>query len=121
MKTLRLVATTILIIVMVMGMTGCTDNSASSPLVVKTAASANASLKMTSKEHVTIPVGALISKEGTAFVYVIENGIALKKSVVSGLSNDTMNEILSGLNSGEIVATSNTHILQDQMPVSVGK
>lgn len=83
--------------------------------------SGRTAIKMASTGHVIIPLSAVTHAEGISYVFTIENGLAMKKTVVTGLKNNDAIEILSGLNSGEIVATNNTHILQNEMRVTSGK
>lgn len=80
--------------------------------------SARTDIVFKGNSHVVVPVSALVTSEGKNFVYVINEGKAEKRAVVSGLKNSDTVEILTGLEAGEIVAISNTHIIQDQMTVS---
>ena len=51
------------------------------------------------------------------FVYVVEEGILVKKPVVTGISSDTMIQIVEGLSEGEQVVTEVTAALMEGMPV----
>ena len=81
--------------------------------------SARFAIEINGKSHVVIPVNAVVNAEGQSYVFVIKDQVATKREVVTGLKNETSIEILSGLEKGEVIAISNTHILQDQMLVNV--
>jgi len=53
------------------------------------------------------------------FVYIPENGRAVKREVTTGLGNTNDIEILSGLSEGETVVISNVAILLDNAPIRV--
>ncbi|MBF4694981.1 efflux RND transporter periplasmic adaptor subunit [Fusibacter ferrireducens] len=81
--------------------------------------SARFEIEVKGKPHVMIPLNAVVNAEGQSYVYVIKDQVAIKREVVTGLKNDTSVEILSGLEKGEVIAITNTHILQDQMLVKI--
>lgn len=85
---------------------------------LKPGLSASASIKVTGAQNIIVPVSSVQTSDGASFVYVLENGAAVKKSVKTGLSNTNSIEILSGLNEGDKVITSNVSILADGMKVS---
>ena len=67
---------------------------------------------------VLIPVTAVnVDMEGE-FVYVVEEGILVKKRVVTGISSDTMVQITEGLAEGEQVVTDVTANLMEGMTVA---
>ena len=54
-----------------------------------------------------IPLGAVLSEnDGTPYVYVINNNVPEKREITVGVQGDTYFEVLSGLQEGELVATS---------------
>lgn len=85
---------------------------------LKPGLSARASIKVSGAQTIVVPLAAVQTKDGASFVYVLENGAAVKKPVKAGLSNTNSIEILSGLNEGEKIITSNVSIISDGMQVS---
>lgn len=67
---------------------------------------------------VLVPITAVNADVDGEFVYVVENGILVKKRVTTGISTDTMIEIREGLSEGEQVVTSVTADLYDGMIVA---
>ncbi len=69
---------------------------------------------------ITIP-NALIDKDsnGKHFVFVVENGIAIKRYVEVGRISGTEVEILNGLNFGDSLIVEGTHLLEDSSKVLV--
>lgn len=67
---------------------------------------------------VLVPITAVNADVDGEFVYVVENGILVKKRVTTGISTDTMIEIREGLSEGEQVVTSVTADLYDGMTVA---
>ncbi|NJD63502.1 MAG: efflux RND transporter periplasmic adaptor subunit [Deltaproteobacteria bacterium] len=59
------------------------------------------------KDNVLLaPSAAVMEREGRKFVYVAENGKAVRKAVTAGISNWDWTEILKGISSGDPVITS---------------
>lgn len=85
---------------------------------LKAGLSASASIKVTGAQNIIVPVSAVVANNGDPYVFVLQNGTAVKKSVKTGLSNTNSIEILSGLNEGDKVITSNVNILTDGMQVN---
>ena len=85
---------------------------------LKPGLSANASIEVTGAQNIIVPVSAVTTENAEAYVYVLENGAAIKKPVKTGLSNTNDIEILSGLDEGEKVITSNVSIIFDGMQVN---
>jgi len=52
------------------------------------------------------PSAAVMEREGRKFVYVAENGKAVRKDVATGISNWDWTEILKGVSRGDLVITS---------------
>ena len=53
-----------------------------------------------------VPVSVVNVDMDGEFVYVVENGVLAKRRVVTGISSDTMIQIVEGLVEGEGVVTS---------------
>lgn len=69
------------------------------------------------KEAVIVPVSAVnVDMEGD-FVYAVEDGILVKKLVETGISSDTMVQILSGIEEGTQIVTEVTTGLEEGMAV----
>lgn len=81
--------------------------------------SAHADIKATGMERLIVPATALVDNNGESYLYVIEDGIAKKTMVLTGLQNDEKVEILKGLKGGETVAVTNANHLFDGMPVAI--
>lgn len=69
------------------------------------------------KDTVLVPVGAVNVDMDSEFVYVVENNILTKKPVVTGISSDTMIQILEGVKEGDQLVTEVTGGLQEGMTV----
>lgn len=80
--------------------------------------SAHAQLSVKSDAHLSVPAGAVVTESGQSFVFVIQNGLAKKVNVIAGITNGTYTEILSGLNEGQEIISSQTNILKENMPVA---
>ena len=66
-----------------------------------------------------IPTDALCSDEEGDYVFVINDGKAEKRSVVTGVRNDDMAEVSEGLFAGEIVGWDEMSELTDGQKVKV--
>ncbi len=67
---------------------------------------------------ILIPVGAVNVDVDGEFVYVVdENGILTKQPIVTGISSDTMVQVLEGISEGEQIVTDVTADLQEGMSV----
>jgi len=73
---------------------------------IKPGMSVSIAVITSSKQGVlSVPIGAVKTSGGSSYVEVLENGKLVKKTVTTGLSNDTMVEIVEGLEEGEQVVT----------------
>jgi RND family efflux transporter MFP subunit len=80
---------------------------------------AKASFTITGAPGIIVPLSAVASGEdGQAFVFVVTGGKVHKTQVTLGMRNDADAQALSGLQAGEMVATSNVEALQDGMEVA---
>lgn len=83
--------------------------------------SAHAEIRAKGAERLIVPASALVDHNGETYVFVIEDGIAKKTTVLTGLQNDEQVEILQGLKGGETVAVTNANHLFNGMPVEIVK
>lgn len=83
--------------------------------------SAHAEILVKGASHIIVPQAAIVENKGESYLFVIENGIAKKKTVITGLRNDQDIEILKGLGGKEIVAITNANNLFDDMAVEIVK
>jgi RND family efflux transporter MFP subunit len=81
--------------------------------------SAHAALNVIGKTGVVVPTAAVLESGEKSYVFVIQNGVALKRVVTTGLRNDQGVEILKGVAAGEMVAVTNIRALSDNLPVNV--
>ena len=58
-----------------------------------------------SKDTILVPVTAVNVDSTGEFVYVIENNVVVKKQIETGISSDTMTEVLSGVSEGDQLIT----------------
>lgn len=83
--------------------------------------SAHADIKAKGMDHLIVPSSAVVENNGGNYLFVIEDGIAKKTTVLTGLQNDDEIEILKGLKGGEAVAVTNANHLFDGMPIQIMK
>ncbi len=79
-----------------------------------------ASFPVTQKDNtVYIPSsGILKNDDGTSYIYINSGGVARKTNVETGIEDASGNiEVLSGVNAGDMVITSNLSSLRDGAPV----
>jgi len=85
--------------------------------------SARASIPITpdsAATHITVPNTALQTGDSQTFVYVVASDSTVsKRTVTTGVKNDTDTEILNGLKAGETVVTANFAGLSDGAKVQV--
>jgi HlyD family secretion protein len=86
---------------------------------LKPGLTAHAALNVQKQQNPVVPVTAVQKENDKSFVYVVEDGRAMKRAVTTGLGNTNDIEILTGLNEGETVAVNNVNLLSDNMPVRV--
>lgn len=65
------------------------------------------------KKMLVLPIGALSGSEGEYSVFIIENGVARKRSVNIGEIDQQLAEVKSGIKEGEKVIVTNLNTLQD--------
>lgn len=66
----------------------------------------------------TVPISAMIDDKWHS-LFIVENGLLKQRRVVTGISDGKYVEILSGLSEGEIVITSGTDGLQEDIQIEV--
>jgi RND family efflux transporter MFP subunit len=79
-------------------------------------------VELTVLEHKDVPVipaDALLKEGEENFAYIVNGGKALKKKVVTGISDGVKTEILSGLNAGEQLIVAGHYSLKDGMTVTL--
>jgi RND family efflux transporter MFP subunit len=81
--------------------------------------SAHADILARGAERLIVPLTAVVDHNGESYLFVIEDGIAKKATVLTGLRNNENIEILTGLSGGETVAVTNANHLFDGMPVQI--
>lgn len=67
---------------------------------------------------VMVPQQAILNVAGLSKIFVIENGTVHERIVKTGVTNGKMIEVVSGVNAGETVATSNLDKLQEGASVN---
>jgi len=70
-------------------------------------------------EVATVPIAALAGNEGSSYVYVNDQGIARKRSVTIGETDENVVVIKSGVQKGESVICTNVNTLQDGDTIAV--
>lgn len=69
-------------------------------------------------DSIIVPVGAVNVDVDGEFVYVVRDGILVKQPVVTGISSDTMVQIIEGITEGEQLVTDVTTGLTEGMAVA---
>ena len=65
------------------------------------------------EDAVVVPIDAVVERGGKDVVFVYDNGKALERQVVTGLKDNEMIEIKSGLTTQDLVVTAGQHMLND--------
>ncbi len=78
-------------------------------------------VKSVNKEAIAVPLYAVISKDNSHFVYIEENGRAIKRQVEPGFLTGWQVLVSSGLNAGENVIIKGHRIVGDGQDVKVVK
>lgn len=71
-----------------------------------------------SEQTLLVPVGAVNTDKNGDFVYVVENGLVVKKMVQTGISSDMEIEITEGVNEGDQILTEVTADITEGMAVN---
>jgi len=82
------------------------------------------SIELTVQRHEEVPVipsDVILKEDGDKYVFVVDNGKAVKNFVVTGISDGVKTEIVSGLKAGEQLVVEGYHTLKDGIPINVVK
>lgn len=94
-----------------------TINGADSSVIV--GVDVNVSIITDTKENtIVVPVEAICIDNEEVFVYLLKDGVAVKKNVELGISNDTYYEVLSGVSLDDVLIK-NTSGLEDGVKVEL--
>lgn len=66
-----------------------------------------------------VPVEAINADKEGDFLYVVEEGIVVKKPIVCGISTDTYTEVLEGITEEDVIIVTSYTGLEEGMPVTV--
>lgn len=72
-----------------------------------------------SENTLMIPVEAINADKDGDFLYVVENGVVVKKPIVCGISTDTYTEVLEGITEEDVIVVTSYTNLEEGMPVTV--
>ncbi|MDZ7391890.1 MAG: efflux RND transporter periplasmic adaptor subunit [candidate division KSB1 bacterium] len=71
------------------------------------------------EDAIVVPTDALLGSETDRYVYVVEGGIAVRRAVRTGISQNGLAEIVSGLTEGEQLVVTGQQMLQQGSRVIV--
>lgn len=71
------------------------------------------------EDALLIPVEAINADKESDFVYVVENGIAVRRDIVCGISSDEQTQVLEGLAEGDTIVLSTLTTIEDGMAVTI--
>lgn len=71
------------------------------------------------QDALLIPVEAVNADRDGDFLYVVENGVVVRKSIVCGISNDTHTEVLEGITEQDQIVLTYIGTLEEGMAVTV--
>jgi membrane fusion protein, multidrug efflux system len=80
---------------------------------------AEVELPIENKDKLIINKAAILGSMEMPVVYIVENGKAVKRSLVIGQSNDTQVEVLSGISKGDLIIVSGQLNLKDGDEVKI--
>ena len=67
---------------------------------------------------VAIPVELINSDKEGDFVFIVDNGVVVKKRITTGITSDSYSEVLEGLSEGDQVITATGPDLEEGMTVT---
>lgn len=70
-------------------------------------------------DQLVVPVGAVLFEGEQAYVYVVEDGYAVRRNITTGLSSGELIAVLQGLAAGEQVISRGQHQVKNGMIVEV--
>lgn len=71
------------------------------------------------KDALLIPVEAVNADKNGDFLYVVENGIVVRKPIVCGISSDTYTEVVEGITEEDQIILTSYSTLEEGMKVTV--
>lgn len=80
---------------------------------LKVGSFARAAFMLEHAEGTTVPVGAVVARYGTEYVFVVRDGRVVRRTVMTGNRTETMIEIIDGIAEGDMVVTSGNAYLRD--------
>jgi len=85
-----------------------------SPSYLKDGMTADVDILTTNVPHsIVVPSTAINKKGSTSFVYVVQHGVAKKRTITLGRAGDTTTQVLSGLAPGDVIVTTKVPTLAD--------
>jgi HlyD family secretion protein len=85
-----------------------------SPSFLKDGMSADVDILTTNIPHsIVIPNGAIGKNGNVSFVYVVQNGVAKKRTIKVGRAGDSTTQVLSGLAPGDVIVAAKTPPVTD--------
>ncbi len=75
----------------------------------------------TNENALAIDRKAIINEDGMDYVFVVKDGIAHKKNISIGITDDDSSEIIDGLTGDDVVVTVGQNKLRDQSQVEIGE
>ncbi|MGD0153025.1 MAG: efflux RND transporter periplasmic adaptor subunit [Thermacetogeniaceae bacterium] len=92
--------------------------SLQNPGILLAGMTARATFNLAAPAGVIVPLSAVQSEDGRDYVYVVDGGSAHRRQVALGLRGASDVQVVSGVQVGERVATSNVSMLWDSMAVT---
>ncbi len=71
------------------------------------------------KNALLVPLNSVLSDSEGKYVFIIEDNIAIKRSVDVGITNNDMIEILKGIETHELIVVKGQHLLKQNYPVTI--
>ena len=68
---------------------------------------------------ITVPRDAITEKGGHHYVYIVQDNKAIQREVALGISNETVTQLLEGVQEGETVVIRGQNLLEDGIAVTV--
>jgi HlyD family secretion protein len=66
-----------------------------------------------------VPSQALVTESGVQYVYVAAGGVVKKVAVATGIADETMTQITTGLSEGDLVITEGQSFLNEGEKVTI--
>lgn len=71
-----------------------------------------------SQNTLLVPIEALNADKDGDFLYIVENGVVVKKPVISGISSESYVEILEGIEESDLIVQSSLFDIEEGMAVT---